>query len=59
MAIAEQAAMVKRVKETIIESTHEETVGKQGRLLVGEKNSERVKSLIVAGADIIAVDSAH
>jgi IMP dehydrogenase len=65
LSVAEQAAMVRRVKETIVESTTEAAVDKQGRLLVGaavgvgEKNLERVKALIAAGVDIIAVDSAH
>ena len=65
LTVAEQAAMVRRVKETIVESATEAAVDKQGRLLVGaavgvgEKNLERVKALIAAGVDIIAVDSAH
>ncbi|MGB7595359.1 MAG: IMP dehydrogenase [Erysipelotrichaceae bacterium] len=65
LTIFEQAAMVKRVKETLVESSAEAAVDKQGRLLVGaavgvgEKNLERVKALIAAGVDIIAVDSAH
>jgi len=65
LTISEQAAMVKRVKETLVESSIEAAVDKQGRLIVGaavgvgEKNLERVKALIEAGVDIIAVDSAH
>lgn len=65
LSVHEQAAMVKRVKETEVESPQIAAIDKQGRLLVGaavgvgEKNIERVKALIAAGVDIIAVDSAH
>ncbi len=65
LSIAEQAAMVKRVKDTEPDSTQDAAIDKNGRLLVGaavgvgEKNIERVKALLAAGVDIIAVDSAH
>lgn len=60
-----QAAMVKRVKETAVINPDEAAVDAQGRLLVGaavgvsDRNLQRVKALIEAGVDIIAVDSAH
>ena len=65
LSVSEQAAMVRRVKETLVESITDAAVDQQGRLLVGaavgvgEKNIERVKALLAAGVDIIAVDSAH
>lgn len=65
LSVNEQAAMVRRVKETRVESITDAAVDQQGRLLVGaavgvgEKNIERVKALLAAGVDIIAVDSAH
>lgn len=65
LSVSEQAAMVRRVKETRVESITDAAVDQQGRLLVGaavgvgEKNIERVKALLAAGVDIIAVDSAH
>ncbi|WP_159633370.1 IMP dehydrogenase [Erysipelothrix anatis] len=66
MPIEDQAAMVRVVKETTVEETFEDAnVDGQGRLRVGaavgvgESSIERVRALVAAGVDIVAVDSAH
>ncbi|CAM4316353.1 IMP dehydrogenase [Erysipelothrix aquatica] len=66
MPVEDQAAMVRVVKETTVEETFEDAnVDGQGRLRVGaavgvgESSIERVRALVAAGVDIVAVDSAH
>lgn len=66
MPIEAQAAMIKAVKETEVESSFEDAnIDPQGRLRVGaavgvgESSLERVRALVEAGVDIVAVDSAH
>lgn len=66
MPIEAQAAMIKAVKETEVESSFEDAnIDPQGRLRVGaavgvgESSLERVRALVDAGVDIVAVDSAH
>lgn len=66
MLIEAQAAMIKAVKETEVESSFEDAnIDPQGRLRVGaavgvgESSLERVRALVEAGVDIVAVDSAH
>ncbi|QIK86650.1 IMP dehydrogenase [Erysipelothrix sp. HDW6B] len=66
MPIEDQAAMVRVVKETTVEETFEDAnVDGQGRLRVGaavgvgESSIERVRALVAAGVDMVAVDSAH
>lgn len=67
MSIAEQSAMVKRVKDHVIEEEYKENaaVDCEGRLLVGaavgvaDNTMDRVRELVKAGVDIITVDSAH
>lgn len=64
--IETQAAMVKAVKEFKIPKEYENAcVDQVGRLIVGAavgvgaNSLERVKALVTAGVDIVAVDSAH
>lgn len=64
--IETQAAMVKAVKEFPIPKEYENAcVDQAGRLIVGAavgvgaNSLERVKALVTAGVDIVAVDSAH
>ncbi|AYV34211.1 IMP dehydrogenase [Erysipelothrix rhusiopathiae] len=66
MPVEAQAAMIKAVKETEVESSFEDAnIDPQGRLRVGaavgvgESSLERVRALVEAGVDIVAVDSAH
>ncbi|MDE8126151.1 IMP dehydrogenase [Erysipelothrix rhusiopathiae] len=66
MPVEAQAAMIKAVKETEVESSFEDAnIDPQGRLRVGaavgvgESSLERVRALVDAGVDIVAVDSAH
>lgn len=67
MGIEEQAAMIKKVKNTVILEQYRETaaVDTDNRLLVGaavsvaDNTMERVDALVAAGVDIITVDSAH
>lgn len=66
MPVEAQAAMIKAVKETEVESSFEDAnIDPQGRLRVGaavgvgESSLERVCALVEAGVDIVAVDSAH
>lgn len=65
LSVQQQAQMVRNVKEAALDLTQDAAVDGNGRLLVGaavgvgEKNIERVKALVEAGVDIIAVDSAH
>lgn len=67
MSIEEQAKQVASVKEHVLtqEEQQEAAIDAHGRLLcgaavgVGEATIERVNALVVAGVDIIAVDSAH
>jgi len=65
LSVQQQAQMVRNVKEAALDLTQDAAVDGDGRLLVGaavgvgEKNIERVKALVEAGVDIIAVDSAH
>lgn len=66
MPIEDQAAMVKKVKETVIgEEFTEAAVDGEGRLLVGAavgvgpNSMDRVDALVEAGVDLITVDSAH
>ncbi|CAM3598024.1 IMP dehydrogenase [Erysipelothrix anatis] len=66
MPVEDQAAMVRVVKETTVEETFEDAnVDGQERLRVGaavgvgESSIERVRALVAAGVDIVAVDSAH
>lgn len=66
MPVEVQAAMIKAVKETEVESSFEDAnIDPQGRLRVGaavgvgESSLERVRALVDAGVDIVAVDSAH
>ncbi len=66
MSIDQQADMVKVVKETKIESVYiQPAVDENKRLLVGaaigvnQDTLNRVKALVAAGVDVIAVDSAH
>lgn len=66
MPIEAQAAMINAVKETEVESSFEDAnIDPQGRLRVGaavgvgESSLERVRALVDAGVDIVAVDSAH
>ena len=61
-----QAAMVKHVKEAVIEDTYKNaSVDDKGRLLVGAAvgvgaaTVDRVQALVDAGVDIVAIDSAH
>lgn len=63
LTIDAQAEMIKRVKKT--KGNLEATIDQNGLLRVGaavgvsEQTLERVDALILAGVDIIAVDSAH
>ena len=65
LSVELQAQMVRNVKEAALDLQQDAAVDGNGRLLVGaavgvgEKNIERVKALVEAGVDIIAVDSAH
>lgn len=65
LSVQQQAQMVRNVKEAALDLQQDAAVDANGRLLVGaavgvgEKNIERVKALVEAGVDIIAVDSAH
>ena len=65
LSVELQAQMVRNVKEAALDLMQDAAVDGNGRLLVGaavgvgEKNIERVKALVEAGVDIIAVDSAH
>ncbi|HAM63744.1 MAG: guanosine monophosphate reductase [Firmicutes bacterium GWF2_51_9] len=65
LSVERQAQMVRNVKEAALDLMQDAAVDDNGRLLVGaavgvgEKNIERVKALVEAGVDIIAVDSAH
>lgn len=65
LSVQQQAQMVRNVKEAALDLTQDAAVDGNGRLLVGaavgvgEKNIERVKALVEAGVDIVAVDSAH
>ncbi|MDE8323547.1 IMP dehydrogenase [Erysipelothrix rhusiopathiae] len=66
MPVEAQAAMIKAVKETEVESSFEDAnIDPQRRLRVGaavgvgESSLERVRALVDAGVDIVAVDSAH
>lgn len=66
MDIATQAQMVKSVKDAVIDSKYEDAcVDANGKLVVGAAvgvgatTLERVKALVEAGVDIVAVDSAH
>ena len=63
---ADQAALVKRVKDSSIEETFTmANVDDNGKLCVGaavgvgDASIERVRLLVEAGVDIVAVDSAH
>ncbi|CAM2904176.1 IMP dehydrogenase [Erysipelothrix tonsillarum] len=66
MPIEAQANMIKAVKETEVEPSFEDAnIDPQGHLRVGaavgvgESSLERVRALVEAGVDIVAVDSAH
>ncbi|MEI7668447.1 MAG: IMP dehydrogenase, partial [Erysipelotrichaceae bacterium] len=66
MSIAQQAAMITEVKSAKISHDHPDTAtDKHHRCLVGaavgvkEDTLARVKALVEAGVDVIAVDSAH
>lgn len=66
MTAEEQAMMVRRVKDAVIEEPFTDaSVDSEGRLLVGAavgvsaSTLERVSALVEAGVDIVAVDSAH
>ncbi len=66
MTIEQQTQMVKTVKETVVtKEDRDACLDAQGRLVVGaavgvsDTTFDRVASLVEAGVDIIAVDSAH
>ena len=65
MSIEAQAAMVRAVKSTAVDHPSTAAVDDQGRLLVGaavgvsSETMDRVKALVDAEVDVIAVDSAH
>lgn len=65
MSIEAQAAMVRAVKSTAVDHPSTAAVDDQGRLLVGaavgvsSETMDRVKALVDAKVDVIAVDSAH
>lgn len=64
MTIEDQASMVKTVKESV-KTSEVASVDEKGQLLcgaavgVGDHTLDRVRALVEAGVDIIAVDSAH
>ncbi|CAM3685004.1 IMP dehydrogenase [Erysipelothrix urinaevulpis] len=66
MPIEDQAGMIAKVKEAIIEDEFTNaSVNAEGKLVVGaavgvgQASLERVGALVAAGVDIVAVDSAH
>ena len=66
LTIEDQALMVKAVKDHIIDEKYENAcVDSLGKLIVGaavgvgNNTMDRVKALVEAGVDIVAVDSAH
>jgi len=65
MSIEAQAAMVRAVKSTAVDHPSTAAVDDQGRLLggaavgVSSETMDRVKALVDAKVDVIAVDSAH
>ena len=65
MSIQAQADMVKTVKNTPVTHPEQSALDDQGRLLVGaavgvsNETLDRVKALVEAHVDVIAVDSAH
>lgn len=65
MSIQAQADMVRSVKTTSVTHPEQAALDEQGRLLVGaavgvsNETLDRVKALVEAHVDVIAVDSAH
>lgn len=65
MAAKVQASMIEAVKNAPVLDPEKAAVDAQGRLLVGAavgvsaETMERVKALVLANVDVIAVDSAH
>jgi IMP dehydrogenase len=65
LSIKAQAAMIEAVKKTSVSEPDKASLDASGRLLVGAavgvsaETMERVKALVAAEVDVIAVDSAH
>jgi len=65
LSIKAQASMIENVKKAIVADPEKAALDASGRLLVGAavgvsaETMERVKALVAAEVDVIAVDSAH